>query len=116
MRVKVTLRDKSTGEAVPFAYGAVRRGEGFSTVAQADGDGVLSFDFPTGNTVDLKVSTIGYQDTFSTFPADGQTRTLDMVSKDTELAPVVVEKERPKVPAFAIVCGLFLLLYLASDE
>lgn len=116
MRVKVTLRDTATGEAVPFAYAAVKRGDTFTTVAQADGDGALAFDYPTGNTVDLKVSTIGYRDTFSTFVADGTPRVLKMDSTDTELSPVVVEKERPKVPTWAILLGIGLLLYAASDE
>lgn len=116
MRVKVTLRDTATGEAVPFAYAAVKRGDSYATVAQADGDGLVSFDHPTGNTVELKVSTIGYKDTFSTFTADGTPRVLDMVSTDTELAPVIVEKERPKVPTWAVVLGIALLLYAASDE
>lgn len=116
MRVKVTLRDASTSEAVPFAYAAVRNGDTFTTVAQADGDGVLFFDHPTGNTVELKVSTIGYKDSLSTFTADGTPRVVDMVSTDTELAPVVVERERPKVPVWVAVLAVGLLLYAASDE
>lgn len=111
------ITDIATAQPLDLAYiFRVNDGQRPTLIAQADTAGRFVVDLPINVPVKLRAERVGYAGyTFDVPP--GSTPLEFQLESRADLAPVVIERERRnKIPAWAIVGAVVLLIVATSDE
>lgn len=109
--------DIATAQPLDLTYIFRVDGGQRSLIAQADASGRFVVDLPVNVPVKLRAERVGYAGYTFDVPPGSTPLEFQLESVTTELPAVVVERERSKkIPTWAIIGGILLLIVATSDE